>query len=151
MHTFCQTVKTQMKCHNMWDLKSVCSIQSFRDSSTLTCDTLIMYNEPKVYCKNRFHSSNSCSHITDVHLLFCAHLINIFTFFTGVELRHFFHLKCEGGVWLMCNLTNSNSFHSFIFNLCIMIVHTLKMCTFYFVIFFPFFGVLNETFFSVKC
>ena len=28
----------------------------------------------------------------------------------------------------VCNL-NSNRFHSFIFILCIMIVHTLKMCT----------------------
>ena len=34
---------------------------------------------------------NDCSYIEDVHLLLCAHLINIFSFFTGVELRHFFH------------------------------------------------------------
>ena len=27
-----------------------------------------------------------CSYIEDVHLLFCAHLINIFSFFTGVEI-----------------------------------------------------------------
>ena len=33
---------------------------------------------------------NDCSHIEDVHLLFCAHLINIFSFLTSVELRHFF-------------------------------------------------------------
>ena len=41
---------------------------------------------------------NDYSHIEDVHLLFCAHLINIFTFFMGGELRHFFHTKCVGGV-----------------------------------------------------
>ena len=39
-----------------------------------------------------------CSYIEDVHLLFCAHLITIFSFFTGVELRHFFLPKCIGGV-----------------------------------------------------
>ena len=38
---------------------------------------------------------------------------------------------------LVCVICNSNSFRSFIFKLCIMIVHTLKMCTFdqYFLIF----------------
>ena len=45
----------------------------------------------------------------------------------GVELRHFFHPKC------LAVICDSNSFHFFIFKLCIMIVHTLKMCTFYFV------------------
>ena len=34
---------------------------------------------------------NDCSHIEDVHLLFCAYSIFFFTFLTGVELRHFFH------------------------------------------------------------
>ena len=35
--------------------------------------------------------------ITDLHFLFFTHLINIFSFFKGVELRHFFHPKCVGG------------------------------------------------------
>ena len=35
--------------------------------------------------------------------------------------------------FLVCVICNYNSFHSFIFKLCLMIVHTLKMCTFYFV------------------
>ena len=35
--------------------------------------------------------------IEDVHLLFCARYINIFTFLTGVELRHFFHPQCLWG------------------------------------------------------
>ena len=34
---------------------------------------------------------------------------------------------------LVCVSCNSNSFHFFIFKLCQMIVHTLKMCTSYFV------------------
>ena len=33
---------------------------------------------------------NDCSHIEDVHLLFCARFIILFTFLTGVELRLFF-------------------------------------------------------------
>ena len=70
---------------------------------------------------------NDCSHIEDVHLAFCAHLINIFSFLTGVELRHFLR-GC-----LVCVICNSNSIHSFIFKLCLMIVHTLKMCTLSFV------------------
>ena len=40
---------------------------------------------------------NDCSHIVDVHLLFCAHFIIFFSFLTGVELRHFFHPQCLGG------------------------------------------------------
>ena len=43
---------------------------------------------------------------------------------------------------LVCVICNSNSFHSFIFKLFLMIVHTLKMCTSYFNIFL-FLGVLN--------
>ena len=43
---------------------------------------------------NSFHFSifklhTDCSHIEDVHLLFCAHLINIFSFFESVELDIF--------------------------------------------------------------
>ena len=38
-----------------------------------------------------------CSHIEDVHPSFCAHLINIFSFLVGVELRHVFHPKSIGG------------------------------------------------------
>ena len=35
---------------------------------------------------------NDCSHIEDVHLLFCARFIFFFfTFLRGVELRRFFH------------------------------------------------------------
>ena len=33
----------------------------------------------------------------------------------------------------VCVICNSKSFHSFLFKLCLMIVHILKMCTIYFV------------------
>ena len=32
----------------------------------------------------------------------------------------------------VCVICNSECFHSFLFKLCLMIVHVLKMCTFYF-------------------
>ena len=55
---------------------------------------------------------------------------------------------------LVCVICNSNSFHSFSFKLCLMIVHTLKMCTFYFVhnwyIFSHFLRVLNLDIFSIR-
>ena len=75
---------------------------------------------------------NDCSHIEDVHLPFCAHLINIFLFLTGVELRHFFPCEMLWGC-LVCVICNSNSEHYFTFKLCGMIVHTLMMCTSHFV------------------
>ena len=55
-----------------------------------------------LYLKLYFQTLHKdCLHIEDVHLSFCAHLINIFSFLTGVELRHFFHPKCIGGVWFV--------------------------------------------------
>ena len=44
---------------------------------------------------------NDGSHIEDVHLLFCAHCMNIFSIFRGVELRHFYVQKCLDGVWFV--------------------------------------------------
>ena len=51
--------------------------------------------------------------------------------FWSVELKHYY-VNTTFGVLTLCNLfviCNSNRSHSFIFKLCIMIVHTLKMCT----------------------
>ena len=76
---------------------------------------------------------DDCSHIEDVHLPFCAHLMNIFLFLTGVELRHFFPFEMLSGC-LVCVICNSNSVHYLIFKLCVMIVHTLMMCTSHFVV-----------------
>ena len=41
----------------------------------------------------------------DVHLLYCAHLINIFLFLRGVELRHFCPSEMPRGclVSVICN------------------------------------------------
>ena len=50
-----------------------------------------------------------------MHLPFCAHLINIFSFSTSVELRHFFPSEmCRG--CLVCVIGNSNSFHNDLHN-----------------------------------
>ena len=37
---------------------------------------------------------NDYLYIEHVHLLFCAHLINIFLFFRSVKLSYFVHPKC---------------------------------------------------------
>ena len=71
---------------------------------------------------------NDCSHIEDVHLLFYARFMDIFSFLGGLELRHFFSLVEMLRWFLVCVICNSKSFHSLIFKLCIMIVHTLNMC-----------------------
>ena len=106
---------------------------------------------PKVFIFFIQTLPNYWSHIEDMHLLFCACFINFFSFLRGVELRHFFPSEMLRGC-LVCVICNSNSIHSFIFKLCTMIVHTLKMCTFYFVHFslnfFSFLtGVKLKTFF----
>ena len=66
-----------------------------------------------------------------MHLLFCAHLMDIIFIFGGVELRHFSvqnALMCM--VCVICNSCNSNSFHSFIFKRFIIFVNTLKIAPF---------------------
>ena len=78
------------------------------------------------------HNINTIRHInlqpfSNKHL-FVEHPIVLLR---GVKLRHFFHPKCLG--CLGCVICNSKSFHSFILKLRIMIVYTLKMCSFYFV------------------
>ena len=51
----------------------------------------------------------------------------------GLFVRLFVRLSATLLGCLVCVICNSNSFHSFIFKLYLMIVHTLKMCTSYFV------------------
>ena len=56
----------------------------------------------------------------------------------GDEIDIFPTKMLRGG--LVCVICNSKSFHSFLFKLCIMIVHILNKCTSYFVhILRPFF------------
>ena len=76
---------------------------------------------PKVFIPLYSNFVYDSSHIEDVHLLFCAHFINSFSFFGDVELKTFFLSKMFR--WcVVCVICNSNSFHSFLLKLCIMIV-----------------------------
>ena len=81
-----------------------------------------------------------------MHLPFCAHLINIFSFSTGVELRHFFPSEMRRGC-LVCVICNSNSFHNDFSH--IEDVHLLFFT--HFMIFFSFLGSLTKILFSDKC
>ena len=65
-----------------------------------------------------------------MHLIFCTHFIDFFSF-KGHDLRMFFRKILRG--CLVCVICYSNNFHSLIFKLCIIIVYTLNMCTYYFV------------------
>ena len=84
-----------------------------------------------------------------MHLLFCAHLIGIFTFLRVLNLDIIFNLKFVG-VPGLCNLFSFFYIQS-LHNDCSYIkdVHPL-FCT-HFMIFFLIFGVLNLDIFSVKC
>ena len=84
----------------------------------------------------------------------CARPIPLGAFVTC--LWHFlFPSKMLRGC-LVCVNCNSSSIHSFIFQICIMIVQTLKMCTIYFVhisqiLFFIFRGLELRHFYCSKC
>ena len=67
------------------------------------------------------------THWTCVHPILCVHLI-IFLGLLNLTLLRLHHLWSAYIVYL-CVICNSNRFYSFIFKLCITIVHTLKMCT----------------------
>ena len=109
---------------------------------------------------NRFHSFIFKLCLMVVHTLkmctspFCAHLINIFSFLRVLNLDIFPSRMHRGGSQV-CEICNSNSFHSFVFKLCIMIVHTLKICISYFGTFDKYFliftGVELRHFFHPKC
>ena len=74
-----------------------------------------------------------------MHFLFYAHFMNICLLLGDLNLDIF---SLEMLRWF---LVNSKSFHSLIFKLCIMIVHTLNMCTSFLCTFdiFLFLGLLN--------
>ena len=96
---------------------------------------------------------NDCSHI--VHHTFCAHFMDISSFMGVLNLDIFsVHPQHFGVLSLVCVFCISKSFHSFILQLCIMIVHSSKMCTSKFMhfswIFSHFLGCWI-TFFSPKC
>ena len=96
---------------------------------------------------------NDCLHIEDLHLLFCAHFMNIFSFCRVLNLdivvvsplcpsvpSVFNIFGCQ--IYVICN---NKSFHAFIF----------KMCTSYFVHIHEYFlilwGVELRHFSSQKC
>ena len=60
-----------------------------------------------------------------MHPIFCAHLIILLGVLNLDIIMSTPPLECLNCLFV-CKL---NKFHSFIFKLCIMIVHTLKMCT----------------------
>ena len=89
-----------------------------------------------VICNSKcFHSFVFKLCLMIVHILkmciFYLCTFHFFLIFDGFELRHFSIKIAEG--CLVCVIWNSNSIHFFIFKHCIMIVHTLMMCTTYYV------------------
>ena len=121
-----------------------CFSESRSSSGSTPSVRLSVFTNGRLLGTLKYWNFSNYSHIGDLHLLFCVHFINIFTFSTGVELRHFFPSKmCRG--CLVYVISNSNSFYLFIFKLCIMSVHTLKIWTAYLVyiirLFFSFLGV----------
>ena len=60
-----------------------------------------------------------------------VHNLKIFLFLRVLNLDIFPSVMRSG--CQVCVICNSNSFYTFIFKPCIMTVHTLKMCTYYFV------------------
>ena len=58
-----------------------------------------------------------------MHPIYCAYLI-IFWGLLNLDI-----ITSTPPLDYLCLIWNSNRIHSFIFNLCIMIVNTLKMCT----------------------
>ena len=109
------------------------STLSVRPSATLLgCLACVICNP------NSFHSFKFKLCIMIVHslkmfisLFLCTCHDYIFSFL-GVMNIEIFLSKCNDGVWqgcLVCVICNFNSFLSFTFKLCKLIVHTLKMCT----------------------
>ena len=86
---------------------------------------------------NSIHSFIFIIYIMIVYTLkmctsYFAHVSYFFSIFLRVLNLDIFSIRNDKGVPSFC-IWNSNSIRSFIFKLCIMIFHTLKMCTFYFV------------------
>ena len=70
-----------------------------------------------------------CSHMEYLHPIFCAHLIIFRECWTWTLLLLHNHHLWRVYIIYVCVICNTNICHSFIFKVCIMIVHTLKMCT----------------------
>ena len=73
-------------------------------TTLLVCRVCIFCN----YMYKRFHSffltlRNGCLHVEDTQVLFCAHLINVFSFLRMLDLDIIFNQKYVG-VSVVCNL-----------------------------------------------
>ena len=62
---------------------------SVHPSETLQGAKFVLSVTPKVFILFYSNFAYDCSHIEDVHLLFCARFINFFSFLRVVELGHF--------------------------------------------------------------
>ena len=135
MHTDCshiEDVHLLFRAHfiNIVSFLGVLNLNIFPSQMLRWCLVFVICNTFHSFifklCKMIVHTLKMCT------LLFCAHLINIFSFLMGVQLRHFFHPKSLWGC-LVCVICYSNIVNSFIFKRCIMVFHTMKMCSSYFV------------------
>ena len=83
-----------------------------------------------------YYSKSFLSFIFKLFIMIVYVLINLlheyYLILGAVELRHFYVTTSIRG-FIVCEICNSKRFHSFIFKFGIIIVHTLKMCTYYFV------------------
>ena len=81
-----------------------------------------------VYCLLLFYRTFTCVALAKAGLAVCPLSPSV-----RLSVRLSARLSAALLGCLVCAICNSNSFHSFILKLCLMIVHTLEMCTSYFV------------------
>ena len=104
-------------CAHSWILTYFWGVLNFRPKMLRWCLVCVSCNS------NRFHFFIfKCSNIGDVHLSSCAYL-KLFSHFWWVFNLDIFRSEMRRGC-LICVICNYNSFHSFIFKLCIMIFHS---------------------------
>ena len=108
----------------------VLNVDTFPSKNLRWCLVCVICNSQQFSISYIQTLYNECSHNEDVHLLFCAHLIIFYYIFGSAEHR-LYYVYTTFGMLTLCNLCvicYSSSFHSFIFKLYIMGVHTFKMC-----------------------
>ena len=118
---------------------------------TCMCLVCVICNSNSFYSFifKTFH--NEFSHIEDMHLLFCAHLI-IFYYILGL-LNLNIIMSAPPLVCLHCVICNSNNYHFYLFKPCIPNSDILNMCNSFYCaaliyIFRTFFWMLNLNIFT---
>ena len=119
--SICQSVRLSIP--NTYGVPSLCNLY-FQKFAFLFIQTCIMITRI----------------LRDVHLLFCEHFTTFFSFLRDVDLTCSVVLSKMLTGCLVCVICNDKSCHSFLFKLCIVIVHILKMCTSYLCTFHIFFS-----------